>query len=1328
MKRALRIGAWTAATLVALVLLLVLAVFVVANTGGGRRLIESQTEQLTHGRVQLQGIGGTFPQSLDLAELSLSDDRGVWLTAQRISLRWSPLALLRFHVIVKSLEVGRIAVERAPVGHPDKNKKSTGLPRIPHIEARRVVVDAVELGAPLVGQRASLSVQGSAHLASLEDAVAAVAVRRTNGSGDYDLKLRFDPQRIDADLALEEPAGGPLAHLVKYPDLGALSVKANVGGPRNAEHVELTIRAGMLQGEIQGSVNLPGRSADLDYRLMAPAMAPRPGLAWQRVALQGRWHGPLTGPQAEGRLEIEALQVPGGVQLTSAVANLKAAGGSLGLKATVAGLVLPGRVSRLLADAPLNVNATLLLNDETRPLQLDADHRLFSLKARAVTAGVQSVRFDLRLLDVAPFAALGSLRLDGQADLSGTLQHDAAQTRLNLDARTDLTQDETFLSKLLGGSSKLTLSAALTERSLNIERLTLNGRVLTASVNGSAQRGAKPGAPALESLKARFEGSLSDLTVLRPRIAGTLKVNGQVDGPLKSMTAQMDASSMLSVAGLPQEMVEASFRARGLPSFSNAALQARGQLGGAPLHLDASVERATGGTFHLTVHRTDWKSGHVEADLTTGSDGTPGHGTVTLRMGQLADLQPFLGTQLEGSVQSGLTLRPVNRRTYADLHVDARDVVVAQIRASGQLAASGPLEGLRVQLALQSPDLKGSPAQLQSGGQLNLPGKVLDIHHFEGSYRAQSLKLLSPARLSFGDGLVVTELRLGAQSAVVELDGRLTPRLDARASLQHLDAALVNAFVPKLLAQGTLDAEADLKGAYSAPSGHAKVTAKGLRFGNAAARDVAAIDLRANAVLSGGSAQLDGELTAGTRSRLTLKGQAPLAANESFDLKLTGDVDATLANPLLEAHGERAAGVLTVNATVTGPLSGPEIAGTFDLAHGALRDYALGVHFADVTAHMVGSHGALKIERLTARAPPGEVSVTGTLGILQPRMPIDIQLTAKNAQPISSDLLTASLNADLTLKGTLQQRVEFAGTIQVDRARIGIPNGLPPEVAVLDVRRPGQAPPPPKEQRLVVGLNLTLDAPRGILVQGRGLDAELGGEIHVRGTTANPNVTGGFEMIRGKFTLGSSTLTFNTGRVSFNGAGLKGKIDPTLDFAAQSTFQDTTATLHITGFADAPNFELSSTPQLPQDEILSRLLFGKPASQLSGVEAAEVAYSLSTLSGIGASGGGLGLLSKIQKGLGLDRLSVGAATPTTTATGSTQNTGASVSAGRYVSDRVFVSVKQSTTGFSQAEVDVDLSKRLKLETKLGNGTATTQGTTPENDPGSSIGIRYQFDY
>jgi len=75
-----------------------------------------------------------------------------------------------------------------------------------------------------------------------------------------------------------------------------------------------------------------------------------------------------------------------------------------------------------------------------------------------------------------------------------------------------------------------------------------------------------------------------------------------------------------------------------------------------------------------------------------------------------------------------------------------------------------------------------------------------------------------------------------------------------------------------------------------------------------------------------------------------------------------------------------------------------------------------------------------------------------------------------------------------------------------------------------------------------------------------------------------------------------------------------------------------------------------------------------------------------------------------------------------------QDSGTSVEAGRYVSNRVYVGVKESTTGASQVGVDVDLTKRLKLQAKLGNGTATAQGVTPENDPGSSIGMAYQIEY
>src|SRR5580698_5926118 len=127
----------------------------------------------------------------------------------------------------------------------------------------------------------------------------------------------------------------------------------------------------------------------------------------------------------------------------------------------------------------------------------------------------------------------------------------------------------------------------------------------------------------------------------------------------------------------------------------------------------------------------------------------------------------------------------------------------------------------------------------------------------------------------------------------------------------------------------------------------------------------------------------------------------------------------------------------------------------------------------------------------------------------------------------------------------------------------------------------------------VFNLKVNVNAPRQILVKGRGLDAELGGKITIGGTARAPSVDGGFDLQRGQFTLAGSRLNFQSGRVSFAGTDVTGKIDPTLDFTAQTMTNDTTVTLHITGVADAPQFELTSAPPLPQDEILARLLFGE---------------------------------------------------------------------------------------------------------------------------------------
>jgi translocation and assembly module TamB len=1319
MRRAWRIGAWTLGSVLTALGVLVAAVLIAGNTATGRALIERSIARFSGGHVRISGLAGSFPTAVDLHHLQLSDERGVWLIAERVSLRWSPLALLARHVNIERLHLARLEIERRPVGQASTQSRTS----LPRIDISQLSIDTLELGPQLAGVRAMLAVEGSAHLRSLEHAAAILTAHRTNGAGDYEIRLRSDPSRLDASLTLEEPAGGALANLLQLPGLGALSVAANLNGPRNAERLHLTASAGELRALAQGSLDLTRSYADLVYHLEAPAMTPAAGIAWQELLLEGQWRGTVTAPRAEAQLRIDRLQIRGDSQLAMLNANLHAEGGGLALHAVAEGLVVPGPQPRLLADAPVRVNATMRLDDAAHPLHLVADHRLFSLQAEAVAGTTPRTTFTLRLPDLAPLARAFGQKIRGSTELKGAIVQSAATTHLDLDGDIALSDETTLLTAMLAGNSHLQLAAALSEQTLEVEHLTFSGRTLSARASGSARRGRSGTAHSFESLRARYGVSVASLASLSPALAGTLKANGEIEGPLTSLASQLQLTSSLSVRNSPRGTIEASIKAQGLPARASATLEVQGELAGAPLRLGASLDRGAGDTFRLVVQRAAWKSAQVEGDLTAAANMTGGHGMLRLSMGRLEDLQPLLGTSLRGSVAGHLALKSAASRTITHLQLDARDIVMADVPASGQLTASGPPDALAVHVTAQSPNLRGEPAHLDTEAHLNLTARELRIENAEARYHGQSLRLLSPSQLAFGDGIAISPLRLGVQNAVIEIAGRVSPVPELRASAHRIDAALINAFVPELLAQGTFDVDARLAGSSSDRSGLVTLTAARLRLARAGLRDLQAVDAHATVRLVGSAAQLDARLNAGGASELTLAGTTPLDGQGRLSLKVNGELDAGFANPLLEANGQRVAGALTVNATIGGTARSPEIGGTIDLANGDLRDHVRGAHLANIAAHLTGNRGILKLETMTARAGSGQLSANGQLEVMQPQLPLSLRLTAKNAQLVTSDMLTANLDADLKAEGTLRERLDLSGVINVNRAVIGIPNALPTQVAVLNVHRPGEAPPPPPERKLVIGLDLKLHAPREIRVQGRGLNAELGGNLHIGGTTASPVVSGGFDMIRGTFALASTQLNFTNGRVSFSGAGLAGKVDPTLDFTAQTTVTDTTATLHITGLADSPQFELSSSPPLPQDEILARLLFGESASQLSALQVAQIGAALASLSGVG--GTGPNPLARVQKALGLDVLSVSSGN---SGAQGAQNTGTILEAGRYVSNRVFVAARESSTGFSQMEVDVDLSKHLKLQTRLGNGTATTQGITPENDPGSSIGMVYQFQY
>ena len=1333
MRRALRCAGWTLATVALLGLLILGAVILAGHTRAGRRFLERETAALTAGRVRLSGLAGRFPSQITLARLQLGDARGIWMSAEDLSLRWSPLALLRGDLHIEALNAARIEVLRRPV-RSGASGGGGAARHLPDIDVERVQIGTLVLAPAAAGQWARLTLHGSVHYRSLQDAQVRLQLRRTNGQGLYGLTWQATPAAVTAALTLEEPAGGPLEHWLKVPGLGALHVRARLQGPRQAETLTFTARAGKLTADVGGTIDLARRAADLIYTVTSPAMAPRAGLAWQRLDLTGRWRGPLSSAQANGVLELAGLRLTDGAAIGALSAHLNADGRVLTVRASAGGIRLPGPYPQLLGGSPLHLEASLQLRAAHRPLRIHLADGLFDLSGQALTEGPRNATFTLRMPDLAVLAAHYHQHVGGAVQLSGTLAQRGTKTRLVLHGAARVT-GASVLARLLGAHAQLALEASLTPARLDLERLVLTGRGLSAAATAQVDRHRRGSAAGRwRSLHARWQVSCADLTRLWPLAGGSVQVHGTAEGSPQALTLDVRAHSTLSVHGSTPGQIQATLRARGVPSALRAALQARGTFDGAPLRIEATLARAAGRRVHLALRAAHWRSVDLTGTLTSGARFTAARGQAQLRVGHLSDFQRLAGTALAGQLQATVTLLPRAGRETVQMALMGRALTVGAVHGALTASASGPIDALQTTVTAESPAVGGAAVSLSATARLDGAARRLDLLHLSAQYRGQTLRLLAPARLAFASGLRVSDLRLGLRRAVLALHGELAPALDVRASLEHLDAGLVDAFVPDLLAQGTFGAALQLTGSRAAPIGRASFDIAGLRFAGPAAQGLPALDARGEARLHGGFADLSASLAAGRASRLRLSGRAPLAPTGALELTVAGTLDGALANAMLEARGDRAQGTLTVDAHIDGTARAPQIRGVVRLTKGDLRDYANGIHFSDVEARLVGDHGVLRIASLTARAGPGQLSAAGTIGVLQHGMPIDVALHAHDIQPVTSDILTANLDTDLRVTGTLRHRLDLTGTIRILHAAISIPNGFPPNVATLKVIRPGEhARPVRRRRRLVVGLALRLQAPQSIFVRGRGLDAQLGGALEIAGTTGEPHVSGGFTMTRGSFSLVGTHLNFTHGRVGFNGEGLRGKIDPTLDFVAQTTVlytSSTTVTLRVSGFADAPKISLSSSPHLPQDDLLALLLFGKPAAQLSPYELAETGASLATLSGIGGSGASrYNPLTWIRHTFGLNTLSVASTTNGTGAAGAgTTSGGTSVTAGKYISNRVYLAATQTTQGSSQVRVDVILTPHLKLETRLGNGTATAQGTTPQNDPGSSIGLTYQVRY
>lgn len=946
---------------------------------------------------------------------------------------------------------------------------------------------------------------------------------------------------------------------------------------------------------------------------------------------------------------------------------------------------------------------------------------------------------DITFTDLAPYSDLAGRSLGGQAEthMVGALRPLEGAATLAVSAQTqDLQLGVPQADPLLHGGGSLVFGA-MREASGALHLTGLN--VLTDELSASGQGSFVDG-----GVSADFDARIRETAVLSPDLSGPMHLvgtaartaSGGTEADITATGPGIDLALDATVAALSED-----------PKRSLAT------------RFDIQADLDDLGRYAALIGRPL----NGSADLSLKGTAAPRVGAFDLRFdGAATDLAfgiPAADTLLAGA--STLQGRAA-RRDDGSLSLERLDIVTPRASAKGDLElstgdVSADLDLRLVDLSDLAPGLPG-PAQLtvtsapssEDRSKLILDGRGPGIT-VTGSAEVEQ----NSANLDTSFDLRAVAGRLSAfrDIAGLPLSGSLRVDATGQAALKTATGtARISASTTDLgIGQQTVDQILQGSGQITGTvrrSGDGTIMAEGLRARfprlsadvdgrlsdsglsadlQARLADLAVISEQLTGPLSitGTAAQDGGQ----TRLNLTARGDGDmvaqvsgsLAPGGSANLAVTGQVPLALANDALSPRS--VTGQALVDLRVQGPTGLEALSGTVRISDGRLADPSSGQSLSDVNG-TVRLNGAQSTVDLTGRIPAGgQLAVSGPI-LLTGRLPARLRVTGQNVVLRDPSLYETTAEVDITIDGPLRGGALISGQITLDETELRVPSsgtgtlGPLPEVihlnppssvtrtlsraglsiAGIDARRGGDSTGGGARDAISFPLDLTVSAPARIFVRGRGLDAELGGTVALRGDTDTIIPSGRFDLIRGRIDILQQRFTLDEGF-----ATLEGDFSPYLRLVATTETDDGgIAMIILEGDATEPDIRFDSIPHMPEDEVLSRLIFGKDLRSITPLQAVQLAAAVNTLAGRGNGG----IVAQLRDSVGLDDLDI-----TSDDQGNT-----AVTAGKYLTEDLYSNVTVGSDGTTQIDLNLDVTDDVTVRA----GTASTGEST--------VGIFFERDY
>ena len=1115
---------------------------------------------------------------------------------------------------------------------------------------------------------------------------------------------RFTPLRADGrwtdDFAQAQGyaslAGSTL--LKPWADrFGAEAVFGLAGRKRQGDRfgMGLVVRADNLDVRASGLMNRKTWRSIGDVRLAAstPSLSRLAGTTLgDALSFRGAWRGDQRTWRLRGDAALTGAQVAGArLARLSGPVTIGHARGRWDFAGDLAGAGGAGdnAVSRLLGARPTAHIEVARLPDGR---WLFERLRIDGAAGRVEGTGGRSLLGGLTFRGRADLTNIRMLRTGARGEVAGTFEADQSRPgqpwRLAFDARgRRFATGMGELDRLLGPEPRLAASGLLSEGRTAIENAVLTGKAGQASAKGLIEDGTRMRLALDWSAKGPFQaGPVEILGDAR----GTGALTGTFAEPKADLTARFDRIDLERLQ-LFKANVTLSFHSRNRAYDGRVAVTAGSNYGPAEAR---SAFRFMGDGVRLDELFVDAAGINAQGSLALQGR-NPSSADLLFRLGPGAFVDAgFAGGRVK------LTDGPADAAALID-------VVAENLRLKGsayqfralRLSGQGTLSRLPF---IVSADIRGAPPVKFEGEGVYARTRELQTFSLtgQGRLRRADFRTLQPIVFSIGQA--------GRRNASVDLgfgNGRLVGQatqtaagFDARADLTGVDlGAIGEDFAGRVNGvlvmsgrgqqlTGSLDARLedarstdgprnmDVDGTIKAVLTDERLRIEAAAFDEGGLRAETSLDLPAEA--SAAPLHLAVARTRPMSGSFSIKGEV----KPVWDLLLGGD--------------RSLAGQVDASGTLAGTINDPLIRGSGAVTNGRFDESGAGLALRNLSARMVFDRDAAVISEFSANdgrgGTPGTVSGQGRIEFRSGGAS-SFTLALDRFEVIDNDLARAQATGPIRIDRAADGRLRLSGDLLINEAEIAANPPTPSGVVLLEVteiNRPVRDDAFEEERRqrsrgAVVLLDVKLRAPRNVVLSGRGLNLEFALDAQVGGTSREPTLTGEARVRRGDYEFAGKRFTFDErGRVTLSTR----PEDIRLDLRAIRDDPALTAVIRITGTAAKPQLALTSSPVLPQDEILAQILFGRSASQLSGPEAAQLASSVASLAG----GGGLDVIGNIRELAGLDRLAFGS-----------DQYGMTVAGGKYINENIYFEIIGGGREGQAVQVEWRVRRNLAIVSRVG---------------------------